>query len=200
MVGSARGNGTGAGCSNAARSVRACCSLKTSDVQQRRKNNNNGTQLFVCRCRWEERPPSISQTRRATIPFPTLCYRPRCRKSPPTVSLSRCVLSSSPMLRFLPDFHHNLAQTPIPVRAQRSRRQAQIVPPPLRQAHPRSGTRQGQAPGAHYPNASAARHRLLFAASRTQERCRGVKQARQPLATDLWSREKRSVACCCLGD
>jgi hypothetical protein len=124
----------------------------------------------------------------------------RCRKSPPTVSLSRCVLSSSPMLRFLPDFHHNLAQTPIPVRAQRSRRQAQIVPPPLRQAHPRSGTRQGQAPGAHYPNASAARHRLLFAASRTQERCREVKQARQPLATELWSREKRSVACCCLGD
>ena len=101
----------------------------------------------------------------------------RCRKSPPTVSLSRCVLSSSPMLRFLPDFHHTHAQTPIPVRAQRSRRQAQIVPPPLRQAHPRSGTRQGQAPGAHYPNASAARHRLLFAASRTQERCRGVKQA-----------------------
>ena len=30
-----------------------------------------------------------------------LCYRPRCRKSPPTVSLSRCVLSPSSMLSCL---------------------------------------------------------------------------------------------------
>lgn len=32
----------------------------------------------------------------------------------PTVSLSLCVLSSSPMLSFLPDFHHTHAQTAIP--------------------------------------------------------------------------------------
>ena len=51
---------------------------------------------------------------------------------------------------------------------------AQIV---LAAMHADSGRRQGHAPGAHYPNASAARHRLLFAASRTQERRRGVKQA-----------------------
>ena len=89
----------------------------------------------------------------------------------------RVVCSRSFDVSSLPDFHHTHALSPIPVRAQRSRRQVQIVPPPLRQAHPRSGTRQGQAPGAHYPNASAARHRLLFAASRTQERRRGVKQA-----------------------
>lgn len=162
--------------------MRACCSLKTRDVQQRHKNNNNGTQLFVCRCRWEERPPSISQTRRAMIPFPTLCYRPRCRKSPPTVLLSRCVLSRSSISRLLVRFSaHRVCPLPSPC-AITVTSTAQIV---LAAMHADSGRRQGQAPGAHYPHACAARHRLLFAASRTLRAVSRGETRRQPLRTEL---------------
>lgn len=92
----------------------------------------------------------------------------RCRVvcSPHRSMRAACPISITPMRRL-----------PSPCARATVTSTAQIMPPPLRQVHADSGRRQGRAPGAHYPNASAARHRLLFAASRTQERCRGVKQA-----------------------
>lgn len=112
-----------------------------------------------------------------------LCYRPRCRKSPPTVSLSRCVLSPSSMLSCLPDFQH-------------TRCPLELVP--VRNGHVDS-TNNNYAPrfrpvgdrGRHPPSSRATLMRLLHATDSCLQlhapllAVSKTETSRRPLATEL---------------
>ena len=157
----------GAGCSNATRSVRAA---------GRKRVNGYGTaqimtiiksmRSFVCRCRWEKRAP-VCQRRDNNDSLPTLCYRPRCRKSPPTKDRVAVVVCSRHRRchAAYPILSTQSALSPIPVRNNGHVDRHKSCPRGnarrLRQAGNRAGTQRTA-----YPNAYAARHRLLFAASR----------------------------------
>lgn len=162
--------------SNAARSVlltRACgCAPVGNESDVNVRHNSKMHSLVGRTCRWEERRPICQPRRKGQFP-PTLRSTPRCRKSSPTVSLSRCVPSIVRCKQPIRFPSHPCALSHPRARATVTST-AQIV---LAAMHADSGRRQGHTSGAHYPNASAARHRLLFAASRPQERRRGVKQA-----------------------
>jgi hypothetical protein len=116
---------------------------------------------------------------RDNISLPTLRYRPPCRCRRVCVRHRRCRLATRFPSHDVLSFHPR-AQRP---RSKYNTSTVQNIMPAA--MHADSGRRQGQAPGAHYPNACAARHRLLFAASRTLRAVSKGETRRQPLRAEL---------------
>ena len=112
-----------------------------------------------------------------------LCYRPRCRKSPPTVSLSRCVLSPSSMLSCLPDFQHTRCPLSlVPVRnghvdSTNNNNAPRLRPVGDRGRHP-SSSRATLMRLLHATDSCLQLHAPLLAVSKTET-------SRRPLATEL---------------
>jgi hypothetical protein len=153
----------GAGCSNAARSVRACCSLKTSGGCTAAQKQ----QRYAIDCMLVQ----VGETASARLPDATsdnsfsyaMLQASLPQITPDRVAVAFCALAIADV-SCLSDSQHIVSASPIPVRhnghvdsTNRARGNARRLRQATGAAHIRT----------HYPNACATRHRLLFAASRS---------------------------------